>query len=281
MSGIEFRKKVKELFVGKHSLKDRFLTALLPAFALSFLLFLFGPADLFYRAAADTDLSVSNILPACLKTWGIVFAGMFLVTWLLGGKMHAWLSSLMTGLAAAFYIQGTFLNMDLNELDNSDIWWQDYHTSGFPNLFLFLLIVMIPFVIHFFSRKVWKRFVIALMILLTAVMLIPLGKMVSEGYQNKTADQTRLIRSDSEVYSIGPEVYQKLVCSSCYRYFPIMMKAPFHINTGYLEDLTALPEEESRRVNPAVSDPRALSIHPEAPSHADSLCNNRGIVPEA
>ena len=246
MSGIEFREKAKELFVGDYSLKERFLTAFLPAFVLSFILFLFGPLDLCRRTEAYTGYSVPVVFPACLKIWGLVFAGSFIVSWLIGGKMHAWLSSLMIGLAAAFYIQRACLNMDLNEQVYTDVWWQDYHTSGFLNLFLFLLIVMLPFVIHFFSHKVWRRFAAGLAVLLLGLMLIPFGKMISDAYPDRAADQTRSEISYSEEEPIDPDVLQKLISYSCYQYFPVIMKAPFHVDIGSLKNPNVFPEEDKQ-----------------------------------
>ena len=170
-----FIKKLKELFIGKRALKDRLLTALFPSLALSFILFLFGPLDLSHIAETYVDYTVLDILPYSLKIWGIIFAALFLISWIPGGKLHAWISSLFAGLAAAFYIQGNWLNIDLGALDGTAVEWQNYGDNALFGLALFLAIVMIPFLVHFFSRKVWKGYVIFTSILLTVMQLIPLG----------------------------------------------------------------------------------------------------------
>ena len=205
MSRSELKKRLKELLIGKRTLKERFLTAFLPSLIMPFFLFMFGPLDLSRQAGSMVNYSVFDILPVCLKTWGFVFCGVFLVTWLIGGKMHAWLSSLITGLTAAFWTQAAVLNPDIISLDSSDVWWQNYHSSGFLNLCIFLLIVLIPFVIHFFSRKVWKRFIIGFSILFLTFHLVVLGKMLSEEYRRRPSDYTRLIISKSDEFTLGKE----------------------------------------------------------------------------
>ena len=200
-----FIKKLKELFIGKRTLKDRLLTALFPSLALSFILFLFGPLDLSHIAETYVDYTVLDILPYSLKIWGIIFAALFLISWIPGGKLHAWISSLFAGLAAAFYIQGNWMNIDLGALDGTAVEWQNYGDNALIGLALFLAIVMIPFLVHFFSRRVWKGYVIFTSVLLTVMQLIPLGMMLYDEYQNRPDSKVRYIVSKDKEYVLGKE----------------------------------------------------------------------------
>ena len=78
MNKDNFKKKLHEMVIGKHTLKERFVTAFFPSFALSFILFFFGPLDLSYIAREEVDYTVFEILPVCLLVWGCIFLGMFL-----------------------------------------------------------------------------------------------------------------------------------------------------------------------------------------------------------
>lgn len=200
-----FLKKLKELFIGKRTLKERFLTALCPSLSLSFILFLFGPLDLSHIAESYVDYTVLEVLPYCLKFWGIVFAVMFLASWIPGGKLHAWISSLFAGLAAAFYIQGNWLNIDLGALNGEAVSWESYGDNALINLAAFSLIVLIPFLIHFFSRKVWQGYVIFTSLLLFIMQLVPLGMMIVDEYRNRPETNVRYIVSKDREYVLGQE----------------------------------------------------------------------------
>ena len=175
MSKTQFKKKLQELLIGKRSPKERFLTAFCPSLILSFILFFFGPLDLSRLAEDYVDYTIFEILPTCLKVWGLSFALFFLVSWIPGGKLHVWISSLFCGLALAFYIQGNWLNIDLGALDGSAIDWQKYGDNALVNFVIFALIVQIPLLIHFFSRKIWKNFTIFVSTLLLIMQLVPLS----------------------------------------------------------------------------------------------------------
>ena len=141
------KKKLNELFIGKKTLKDRFLTAFCSSLALTFILFFFGPIDLSYNAKAYIDYTILDILPFCLAVWGITFSIFFLVSWIPGGKIHAFVCSLFIGTALAFYIQGNWMNPDLGALDGQMIMWQNYGDNAILNFLIFMIIVLIPFLI--------------------------------------------------------------------------------------------------------------------------------------
>ena len=73
-----FSKKIKTLFRGKRSFPKRLLLALLPSFALSFILFFFGPLDLSYVSRNYVSYSAIDILPATSIIAAAVFAVLLL-----------------------------------------------------------------------------------------------------------------------------------------------------------------------------------------------------------
>lgn len=205
MKNGNFNKKLKELFIGKRSLKDRFLTALFPSLALSFILFFFGPVDLSHIAKTYVAYTVPDILPTCLKVWGIAFAVMFLISWLPGGKLHVWISSLFAGLSAAFYVQGNWLNIDLGALDGSAVEWQKYGDNALFGLAVFSMIVLLPFLIHFFSRKIWRICVIFISFLLLIMQAVPLGMTIVKDYQEIPSDAYHYRTAKEQEYELGQE----------------------------------------------------------------------------
>lgn len=76
------RDKWKKLFLGKQSLRNRFPTAFWPALLLSFILFLFGPLELSRTGESYLNYTALDVFPACLKTFLIIFLGLFLISWI-------------------------------------------------------------------------------------------------------------------------------------------------------------------------------------------------------
>ncbi len=197
--------KLKELFIGKRTLKDRLFTALFPALALSFILFFFGPLDLSHSAKAYVDYTVPEIFPFSLKVWGMIFAVLFLISWIPGGKLHVWLSSLFAGLAAAFYIQGNWLNIDLGALDGTAVAWQNYGDNALAGFAVFVMIVLIPYLVRFFSRKAWKAYVIFTSVLLLIMQLVPLGMMLTAEFREAPAAEYHYRTAKEKEFTLGSE----------------------------------------------------------------------------
>lgn len=231
MAAKGFKSKTRALLIGKKSVRERILTALFPALAVTFILLFFGPLDLSHIAETYVSYSVLDILLPCLKIWGIAFLALFLLLLIPGGKLHAHLSSLLTGLALAFYVQGNWLNIDLGVLDGRSVEWHKYGDNALVGLIIFFLITLIPFLIHYYSRKVWKRFVIFVSALLVIMQGIPLGIMLIREFQNRPPAEHFVMKKDRE-YVLGQE---NIVV------FILDQTAPTHIEwlrQGYPDALT-------------------------------------------
>ena len=205
MAEDNFKDKLNKFLVGKQTLRSRLSTAFWPAFILSFILFLFGPLDLAYIAESYVDFTLLEILGYAVLIWLVVFAVMFLICWIPGGRLHAWISSFYCGLGLAFYIQGGYLNTDLGTQGGKGVVWTKYSGSALVNLAVFVLIMLIPFLVHFFSRKLWRHFVIYIPILLFIMQLIPLGITVYHSYTDNLKYQDHYIVLKDKEYVLGQE----------------------------------------------------------------------------
>lgn len=204
MNQKQFLLKTKELFIGKRTLKQRFSTAFWPALILSFILLLYGPLDLSHIAETYVSYTVPDILPSCLRLFFLGFAGLFLFLIIPGGSLHSALSSFITGLAIAFYIQGNWLNNDLGVLDGTAVQWDQYGDNAIISLVIFLLILSVPFLVRFYSRKIWRKFVIFICMLLLIMQGIPLGLMLVQEYRSRPPAEHYVMKKDEE-YVLGQE----------------------------------------------------------------------------
>ncbi len=191
------KKKLVGLIRGRRSFSGRLLLGLLPAFALSFTLFFFGPLDLCILSRSYIAYSPFDILPELIVVTATVFLLLLLAEAVPGGKIHAFLVSAITGASAAVYIQGAFLNPDLGTMDGHSVKWESMASQMLVNLLIWILILLIPHLIHYMSNKVWRgfvRFVPALLILIQAVSL-----------GVKSADQLKYDRAQQTAYYLSAE----------------------------------------------------------------------------
>ncbi len=181
MNQKSFQSKLQKLFIGKTPLKKRLALALVSSFSLSFTLFLFGPLDLTYNGKNFINCTILELTPFCIPFWFITFAALAIPTCLVGGKIHSFLVSTYCGLSLGLYIQGNFLNNDLGTLNGELVPWHNFGDNVIINYIIWFLILIIPFLFHYFSRKTWKNFVLIVTCTLSIMQMSSLSiKMFSQ-----------------------------------------------------------------------------------------------------
>ena len=151
--------KILGFFRGKRTFPQRLKMAALPCLALSFTLLFFGPLDLAYLSREYVTWTAFDIFLPILGIWAAVFVCLWLFTSAIGGKAHAVLVSLWTGIAAAMYIQGAFLNPDLGTLDGHTIDWTSYRGQMLVGILVWLILLLIPHIVHAVNKRGWRIFV--------------------------------------------------------------------------------------------------------------------------
>lgn len=254
-----FTRKLKKLFTGKTPLKSRILPAFLSAFALSFTLFFFGPLDLTYLSRNYVNCTVTELFPFCLMFWAVTLLCLAVPSALIGGKIHSFLVSVFCGLALGFYIQGNYLNIDLGVLDGNVIPWQNYGDNALVNYLIWFFILLIPFMLHYFSGKIWRNFVILTSLALILMQGVSIGIKLYDQYRadkaasSEASDQYALSMADQYIFSPEKNVVVFLMDATsedeirkALQMYPEML-APFHdftcfdnMNTNYLGTFPAL-----------------------------------------
>ncbi|MBQ6504236.1 MAG: hypothetical protein IJI57_10030 [Flexilinea sp.] len=189
--------KTKSFFTGKRSFSKRLVLSAGPSFVLSFMLFFFGPLDLAYVSRDDITYSPLEIVPVTALIMLISFLVLLLAAAIPGGKIHAGLVSAYTGFGIALYVQGAFLNPDLGTLDGHSIEWTSLSTRMLLNLVLWFFIVLIPYLIHYFSNRSWRRFVSMVSMILILMQAVSLS--------TKLIDQMRIDSENADNYLFSKE----------------------------------------------------------------------------
>lgn len=201
----DFSEKLKKLVRGKRSFPNRLLLAAAPSFALAFTLFFFGPLDLTYISRDYLTYTAFTVLPSAAWITGIVFLVFLLAASIPGGKVHAFLVSAYTGIAAAIYLQGAFLNPDFGSLDGHTVNWTGYSKIMMINLAVWFLIVLIPYLVRYFSSSLWQQFVRFLSIVLILMQAVSLtGKLIDQTKMEQNRSGTLYLSKDN-LFTVGAE----------------------------------------------------------------------------
>ena len=179
--------------------------AALPCLALSFTLLFFGPLDLAYLSREYVTWTAFDIFLPILGIWAAVFICLWLFTSAIGGKAHAVLVSLWTGIAAAMYIQGAFLNPDLGTLDGHTIDWTSYRGQMLVGILIWLVLLLIPHIVHAVNKRAWRIFVSVLCGALVIMQGVSLTvKLLDQASEDK-ASGPRYYLSNEDILKVGSE----------------------------------------------------------------------------
>ncbi|MCI8332234.1 MAG: sulfatase-like hydrolase/transferase [Clostridiales bacterium] len=157
--GHNARKKRKSIWKDSRSYWKRLLISACLWLAVSFTFLFFGPIEITAGSSDSVPFTIWQITPLMAGAAAIVFViGAFLLPLLRGRVFNYTVCVLFAGLAGG-YIQGNFLNGQLGALTGDAVDWSGQTKKMLLNLLVWTCILLVPFVIHFFSRKVWRRVV--------------------------------------------------------------------------------------------------------------------------
>ena len=165
--------------------KKQLLPGLLVAVAVSFLVFLYAPIDLYCSNVSEFWFDFSTLLITALGMFVACFAAlmiMYLIAWLLHPVVYR--IALAGGLALFIctYVQGNFMIDRLPALDGTSIWWGKYDILRKDTLILWAVVLTLVVIAAIVLKK--KRFenavmfissVMTLMLLVTACSTVLTG----------------------------------------------------------------------------------------------------------
>ncbi len=123
----------------------------------SFNLFFFGPYDFYISNISSLMLNQNLIFMAIIPVSITVVLIIFPVCFLIKGKAHINICSLIFGLSLALYIQGNYFSIWLGKLDGTK---QDVSLiKGIVNLLVWVAIISVPFLIYKFNRAKYKSII--------------------------------------------------------------------------------------------------------------------------
>lgn len=147
----------------------RFLIAIFPCFTLIFTICFFGPLDIFISNSRFFIAEYYVILkPFALLLFisSILFS---VIISLAKGKVFNTLINFILSLTICFYIQGNFLNHELEPLNGTTVQWGLKTTEAIINIMIWLLIIALVSVILYLFEKNRKGIIIFFCVLLSGM----------------------------------------------------------------------------------------------------------------
>ena len=192
--------------------KKQLLPGLLVAVAVSFLVFLYAPIDLYCSNISEFWFDFGILFRASLGLFVISFIILFLIyvcLWLIHPIVYR------IGLAGGFlglfctYIQGNFLTKNLPPLDGTTIEWEKYtvlRTEDFVLWGIGVFIVVLMFI--FLKKELFSKTVmylsggLTLMLLITAVSVVITGGALKEKTQYQIGADNEFVMSEKQNFVI-------------------------------------------------------------------------------
>ena len=190
----------------RHLFYKGFITFFLPLF----MLFLFGPAEIFFANVGDFDFVYGEFvwLMGLIAFGGALVAGIIVA--LVPKAIRKILMSLAFGISIAGYIQVMFINEGLDLLGmNPEGYTPDQATAGI-NMVIWIVIIVAVLGLSFWKEKTWHGIVVyvsVFLILIQGVALVSLAAQAGEeAYKHPGGDQWFLSSENQAVVSSNDNI---------------------------------------------------------------------------
>ena len=201
--------KLKALWADKRTFKKRLILAGAAMLAFCFSFIFFGPLELVAFSGDSLLYSYRDViwllLVYFLLIWG---AGSALIS-LLKGKIFNYVVCSIFAFTFCGYLQAMFLNGSLGTLTGDPIDWHNMQPELNKNIFIWLVILLIFFLIMYLHRKFWTKMVTYVSLLLVVMQLVPFVGILCGAYDSETRDlgECRLTTSGMYEYSKNGNVF--------------------------------------------------------------------------
>ena len=196
--------KVAFLINDDRSLRQRLKLSSLVTFSFVFTFILFGILDLYISNRQLFPFYLKDILLPVLLITLIAFLLLEGSISLLKGRLFDIVLSLLFGVLLAGYMQGSFLNLELGQLTGDAIQWNRYTKHAVINLAVWIVVMILPLVLRYFSRNIWKTMLSFLSVLLIGMQSVGLISTISSS-KILTDKQSFKYLSSKGLYELSPD----------------------------------------------------------------------------
>lgn len=195
-----FKEKCRDLVKDKRPWYKRLITAVVVSLAFAYTLIVFGPLEMFIPNMGFYPFALGDLLKPLILLGVGVFAALTVFLFIFRGRLFNYLTTVVFSTTVCAYIQCNMMN-DLSALDGTAIKWDTMAISMLANVAVWAVIFIIPFIVHYFNRKFWRKavtFLAAALIAIQSVGLVQIIVMTDFVY----ADGTGYL-SNKEIYKVS------------------------------------------------------------------------------
>lgn len=153
--------------------------AFIVTFLLTFMLFIFGPAEIFFANVTEFEFVYGEFAGRLVLIAFVVTAIITAILALLPEKLYGFFISIEFGVAVAGYLQVMFLNKNLDLLGLNPEGYQIGVERKIGNAIVWLLIILITVIVSFIKYDIWKKVVTYISAFLLCIQLVALVSLVA------------------------------------------------------------------------------------------------------
>ena len=270
--------KLNALWADKRSFKKRLLLAGSAMLAFCFSFIFFGPLELVAFSSDSLLYSYRDVIwllfTAFLLIWGV---SSVLIS-LLRGKIFNYVICSIFAITFCGYLQSMFLNGSLGILTGDPISWHNMKPELFKNIFIWLALLLIFFLVMYAHRKFWSKMVTYVSLLVVVMQLVPFIGILGGAYDSESSDlgDCRLTTNGMYEYSSKDNVFVFVLDRLDFDYVEdVLKKDPDFFNrldgfTGYDNAMSAFARTKPA-LNHLLTGCEELAYHvPEAEFYKNS-----------
>ncbi len=133
-----------------------FFPEIFVSLAVSFLLIVYSPVEVFYHNSGELSYTIKDVLVFMLPAFLVAFLVLlcfFCIIRQVNQELEFYILILTFSGLIGLYLQGTFFASKLPPLDGREIHWQEYRAENIKGIILFLIIAAAVFLVFFLLGK--------------------------------------------------------------------------------------------------------------------------------
>ena len=197
------KEKLHNLVVDERSWKTRLGYAALVSAACAFSFIIFGIFELFVNNMSIMPFTFQDIAFPVILMAIIAFVLLTAIVMIFRGKLFNLVISIGVGILIAGYLQGTFLNSHLGQITGDVINWSEYTSTTLWNLLLWVVLILLPIIILYFSKNVWKKVVIFVPVIIAGMQLVGLISICATTDLNANIAKYESYVSEQGIYELS------------------------------------------------------------------------------
>ena len=157
-----------------------FLPEIFVSLAVSFLLIVYGPVEVFYNNSGELSYNIKDVLLFMLPLFLLILLFLLCIFFIIrqiSQKLEFYILLLAFSGLIFLYLQGNIFTAKLPPLDGREIQWQEYGSENIKGLLLFLILVAAVFLLFFLLGKEKTKNIIKVIALLLFFVLLLTGIM--------------------------------------------------------------------------------------------------------